>query len=94
MPWCPSRKPKSGVMLDMTGSCTHSCPTLLCCSWYLISMRALTMPPVLSALLAFVVTFFQARHAMPLKILALQHPGAVSRQTVGRPRLRPSDRVC
>jgi transposase InsO family protein len=56
-------------------------------------MRALTMPPVLSALLAFVVTFFQSRHAMHLKILALQHHVAVYRQTVVRPRLRPSDRV-
>jgi transposase InsO family protein len=56
-------------------------------------MRALTMPPVLSALLAFVVTFFQSRHAMHLKILALQHQVAVYRQTVVRPRLRPSDRV-
>ena len=35
------------------------------------------MPPVLSALFAFVVTGFQSRPALPLKILALQHQGAV-----------------
>ncbi len=51
------------------------------------------MLPVLSALLAFVVTFFQSRQTMHLKILALQHQVAVYKQTVARPRLRPSDRV-
>jgi hypothetical protein len=51
------------------------------------------MPPVLSALLAFVVAFFQSRQTMHLKILALQHQVAVYKQTVARPRLRPSDRV-
>jgi transposase InsO family protein len=51
------------------------------------------MPPVLSALLAFVITFFQSRQALHLKILALQHQVAVYQHTVVRPRLRPSDRV-
>jgi hypothetical protein len=39
------------------------------------------MPAVLSALLAFVVTFFQSRQAMHLKILVLQHQVAVYQQT-------------
>jgi hypothetical protein len=56
-------------------------------------MRVSTMPPVLSALLAFVVAFFQSRQAMHLKILALQHQVAVYQQSVVRPRLHPSARM-
>jgi hypothetical protein len=51
------------------------------------------MPPGLSALLAFVLAFFQSCWTMHLKILALQHQVAVYKHTVVRPRLRPSDRM-
>jgi putative transposase len=51
------------------------------------------MQPVLSALCAFVASLFQSRWAMQLKILALQHQLAVYKQTVPRPRLRPTDRL-
>jgi putative transposase len=50
------------------------------------------MLPVISGLFAFVASLFQSRWAMQLKILALQHQLAVYKQTVHRPRLRPSDR--
>ena len=51
------------------------------------------MPPVLHALLAFVMTLFRSRHAMQLEILALRHQVAVYKQHIHRPRLRPSDRL-
>ena len=35
------------------------------------------MPPVISALLVFVVSLFQSRQVLHLKILALQHQVAV-----------------
>ena len=73
-------------------SCLHPCSRLLCCSWYLVSIRASTMAPVLSALFAFVVTGFQSRPDLPLKILALQHQGAVYKQNPqsSRQNSRPS----
>ena len=51
------------------------------------------MLPVISALCAFVAALFHSRWAMQLKILALQHQLAVYKQTVSRPKLRPSDRL-
>ena len=51
------------------------------------------MLPILSALCAFVASLFHSRWAMQLKILALQHQLAVYKQTVARPRLRPTDRL-
>jgi putative transposase len=51
------------------------------------------MRPVIAALCAFVASHFQSRWAMQLKILALQHQLAVYKQTVSRPKLRPSDRL-
>jgi hypothetical protein len=51
------------------------------------------MLPIISALCAFGAALFQARWAMPLKMLALQHQLAVYKQTVSRPRLRPTDRL-
>jgi hypothetical protein len=44
------------------------------------------MPPVVSALLAFVA-------ALCLENLALRHQLAVYQQTIARPRLRSTDRV-
>ena len=68
-------------------------PTLLCCSRGSIAIRFATMPPVLTALLAFVVSLFQSRQALHLQILALQHQVSVYKRTVPRPRLHPSDRL-
>src|SRR5207244_6231238 len=79
---------------SIDGSCLHSSLTLLCCSWYAITMRLSTMLPVIAALRAFVVSLFQSRRALHLRVLALQHPVAVDTQTIPRPRLRPTDRLC
>jgi hypothetical protein len=68
-------------------------PILLCCSWDSIAMRFSTTPPVITALLAFVVSLFQSRQALHLRILALQRQVSVYKRTVPRPRLRPSDRL-
>ena len=51
------------------------------------------MPPVVAALLAFVVSLFQSRQALHLRILALQHQVSVYKRAVPRPRLRPTDRL-
>jgi putative transposase len=51
------------------------------------------MPPVVSALLAFVAALFQSHASLCLEHLALRHQLAVYRQTVHRPRLRPTDRL-
>jgi putative transposase len=51
------------------------------------------MPPVVSALLAFVATLFRSRESLRLEHLALRHQLAVYQQTVHRPRLRPTDRL-
>jgi hypothetical protein len=56
-------------------------------------MRFLMMPPIVSALLAVLVSLFQSRWTMHLKILALQHQVAMYKQTVYRPRLRATDRL-
>ena len=58
-----------------------------------IGMRILTMPPVVFALLAFVVSLFCSRTSLCLEHLALRHQLAVYKQTVPRPRLRPTDRL-
>jgi len=51
------------------------------------------MPPIITALLAFVVSLSQSRQALHLRILALQHQAAVYKRTVPRSQLRPSDRL-
>jgi putative transposase len=51
------------------------------------------MLPVISALLAFVTGLFRCRVSLCLEHLALRHQLAVYKQTVDRPRLRPTDRV-
>lgn len=50
------------------------------------------MPPVISALLAFVVALCRSRRSMQLEIVALRHQLAVSQRSVPRPRLQPMDR--
>src|SRR5919108_1633804 len=51
------------------------------------------MQPVMSALLAFVVSLFRSRASLCLENLALRHQVAIYKQTIPRPRLRPSDRL-
>ncbi len=51
------------------------------------------LPPVVSAFLAFVATLFRANLALRLENLALRQQLAVYKQTVHRPRLRPTDRL-
>jgi putative transposase len=51
------------------------------------------MPPVISALLAFMAALFRSRTSLHLEHLALRHQLAVYKQTVDRPRLRWTDRV-
>jgi putative transposase len=51
------------------------------------------MPPVFSALLAFVVGLFRSRASLCLEHLALRHQLAVYQQTVHRPRLHATDRL-
>jgi putative transposase len=51
------------------------------------------MPPVVSALLAFVASLLRSQASVRLENLALRHQLAVYSQTVHRPRLRPTDRL-
>jgi putative transposase len=51
------------------------------------------MPPVVSALLAFMAALFRSHTSLRLEHLALRHQLAVYQQTVHRPRLRPTDRL-
>jgi len=50
------------------------------------------MPPVVSALVAFVAMLFLSRVSLRPENLALRHQLAVYQQTVHRPRLHPTDR--
>jgi hypothetical protein len=51
------------------------------------------MFPLLSAVLAFVVSLFRSRVSLHRAHLALRHQHAVYQQTVRRPRLQPIDRL-
>ncbi|HKA53474.1 MAG TPA: integrase core domain-containing protein [Candidatus Binatia bacterium] len=51
------------------------------------------MPPVISALLAFIVALFRSRRSLHLEHLALRHQLAVYQRSVPRPRLRAIDRL-
>jgi putative transposase len=51
------------------------------------------MPPVISALLAFMAALFQSRASLHLEHLALRHQLAVYQRSVPRPRLRMTDRL-
>ena len=51
------------------------------------------MPPVISALLAFVASLLRSQASLHLEHLALRHQLAVYKQTVHRPRLCPTDRL-
>jgi putative transposase len=51
------------------------------------------MPPVISALLAFVTALFRSRRSLHLEHLALRHQLAVYQRAVPRPHLRAIDRL-
>jgi putative transposase len=51
------------------------------------------MPPVIPILFASIATWFRSRVSMQIEIVALRHQVAVYKQTVSRPRLRPSGRL-
>jgi putative transposase len=51
------------------------------------------MPPMVSALLAFVGALFRSRISLHLEHLALRHQLAVYQHTAYRPRLHPTDRL-
>ena len=52
------------------------------------------IPPVISALLAFIAALFRSRVSLHLEHLALRHQLAVYQRSVPRPRLRPTDHLC
>lgn len=58
-----------------------------------IVMRFLIMPPVISALLAFMAALFRSRVSLHLEHRALRHQLAVYQRTVHRVHLRPTDRL-
>ena len=51
------------------------------------------MPPVITAGLAYLASWFRSRHTLHMEILALRHQLAVYQHRVKRPRLQPSDRL-
>ena len=51
------------------------------------------MLPVISVLLAFVASLVRSRISLSLGNVALRHQLAVYKQTIQRPRLRPTDRL-
>jgi hypothetical protein len=51
------------------------------------------MAPVVSAVLALLVSLFQSRRSLHLKILALEHQVAVYQRSVPRPRIQTTDRL-
>ena len=51
------------------------------------------MPPVVSAVLAFVGSLFRSRISLHLEHPALRHQLAVYQHTIHRPRLHPTDRL-
>jgi hypothetical protein len=59
-----------------------------------IVRRFLIRLPLISALLALVVGLLRSRASLCLEHLALRHPWAVYQQTVHRPRLHATDRLC
>ena len=51
------------------------------------------MPPVVSVLLASIFTWFRSRLSMQMELIALRHQVAVYKQSISRPKLRPTDRL-
>jgi hypothetical protein len=50
------------------------------------------MPPVVSALLASGFPWCRSHLSMQMELIALRHQGAVYKQSIARPKLRPTDR--
>jgi putative transposase len=51
------------------------------------------MLSVISAVFAYLTSWFQSRHTMQLEILALRHQLAVYQHRIKRPKLQPADRM-
>jgi putative transposase len=51
------------------------------------------MPPIVSSLLASTTTWFRSRLSMQMELIALRHQIAVYKQSISRPKLRPTDRL-
>jgi len=51
------------------------------------------MPPIISVLLASTTTWFRSRLSMQIELIALRHQVAVYKQSISRPKLRPTDRL-
>ncbi len=51
------------------------------------------MPAIVSVLLASILVWFRSRLAMQVELIALRHQVAVYKQSISRPKLRPTDRM-
>jgi putative transposase len=51
------------------------------------------MPPIVSVLLASVFTWFRSRLSVQMELIAVRHQVAVYKQSIPRPKLRPTDRL-
>ena len=51
------------------------------------------MPHVVSILLTSVLDWFRSRLSMQMELIALRHQVAVYKQSLSRPKLRPTDRL-
>ena len=51
------------------------------------------MPRLVSMLLAALFDWFRSRLAMQMELIALRHQVAVYKQSISRPKLRPTDRL-
>jgi putative transposase len=51
------------------------------------------MPPIVSVLLASVFTWFRSHLSVQMELIALRHQVAVYKQSIPRPKLRPTDRL-
>ncbi len=51
------------------------------------------MPAIVSVLLASILVWFRSRLAMQVELIALRHQVAVYKQSISRPKLRPTDRL-
>ena len=89
---CPSRKPEAVHRRDFFRDHPHPGRADFWSSRRAMVRRSLIILPVFSALLA--VGLFRSRASLCLEHLALRHQFAVYQQTIHRPRLRATDRLC
>jgi hypothetical protein len=90
---CPSRKLGPIESLDIHATPAHLWPRRFCSFSGSMAMRFSAMAPVVSAVLAFLVSLFQSRRSLHLKILALEHQVAVYQRSVPQPRIQTTDRL-